>query len=167
MVTVLVSDPAGIRQYRANVVDQVRARLHAHRSDRELMAGASPDHSVGLALHAERILQPKSRTDLADALRGIVRMAQSEPKGPAAAKVICRQQVRQAISELLLLADRLDRPGPVSPQSVALARMVLTEGSGPLFRPDGHAYLAEQLQQALRVADSLEPVAAPPAWSHF
>jgi hypothetical protein len=158
MVSVLVRDGAGIRLHAANIHERVRARWHAHDSDRAFVAGVSPDDSVVLALHARRILRPRSRAALAGTLRRIVRSAQNGPAGRVAAAPISRPQVRGAVGELVELADRLDRAGPIGPQSVAMARVVLSEGSGPLFRHGGDQSLRQCLQHALRLADSLEPV---------
>jgi hypothetical protein len=157
MVSVLVREGAGIRLHAATVNERVQARLRAHGGDRALAEGASPDDSVVLALHARRILSPRARAALASSLRRIVYTTQDGSTGRTGAP-FSRPQVRRATVELVELADRLDRAGPIAPQSVAMARVVLADGSGPLFRHDADQSLRLRLRHALRVTDSFEPV---------
>ena len=49
---------------------------------------------------------------------------------------------------VLVLADRLADPTPVCPQGVAQARLLLMDGSGPLYNPRSHADLCDQAESA-------------------
>ena len=64
------------------------------------------------------------------------------------------EQVRGAAADLRLLASRLDGPGPVAPAGVARARLLVGDGTGPLYDrssdPDDLVRAAERALAALR-----------------
>jgi hypothetical protein len=113
--------------------DRLVARCRATRLDRALADGASPDDDVALTLRARLLLGRPLRGELAADLRSLVAMAwdPSPPRhgwGP-----VCRRRLREVTGELLGLARLLDAPGPVGVRGVALARLLLTDGAGPLY----------------------------------
>jgi hypothetical protein len=121
--------------------------LRAGRLDRELAAGRPPATDQALALHAERLTRPAARHRLAAALRRLVR-------GERAPVPIARERVCGAAPDLRLLASRLDGPGRVAPAGVARARLLVGDGTGPLYDrsadPDALARAAERALAALR-----------------
>jgi hypothetical protein len=130
---------------------RVSARLRVAALDRALAGGAVPESDVALTLHARRLISPTTRRQLAHALRGIVdssrRAARPPARWPGA-------HVAQAGSDLLALAERLERPEAVDACGVARVRLLLSDGGGPLHRNrDAHG-----LVQATREAvAALEP----------
>jgi hypothetical protein len=119
--------------------DRVRARLRAAELDRRLAGGASPESSVELMLRARRLIRPRERRRLARSLRMLVRSA-ARPGSGVATPPLARWDVLEAAAELERLAARLDAEGPVSVRSIALVRLLLTDGAGPLYlrsRPGG------------------------------
>jgi len=121
--------------------------LRAGRLDRELASGRPPENDRVLALHAERLTRPAARHRLAAALRRLVRCER-------AAVPVPYEQVRGAAADLRLLASRLDGPGPVAPAGVARARLLVGDGTGPLYDrssdPDDLVRAAERALAALR-----------------
>jgi hypothetical protein len=114
----------------------LRARLRAGSLDREL-AGGVP--SWASPLHAARALQltdGRHRTKLAGSLERIVDHA-SRPRADfigSAAVPPCREQVWDAMPQLLEIAARLRGPSPVAARGVALLVEILRDGAGPCYR---------------------------------
>lgn len=129
-------------------------RLRAGRLDRALAEGTPPEASPALALRAQRLTEPPRRRALADAFRRVVREV-PEGTGPLVGRVAPnRARVATATKELSLLADALASPGPVTAGGVAQARLLLTDGTGPLYNPRSCARLGAL---AARAADQLRP----------
>jgi hypothetical protein len=103
--------------------------------DRRLAAGEEPSSSVGLTLRARRLIAPRERRVLARSLRTFVARSPS-------------RHVEGARGELLDLADRLDRFGPVDVQGVAKVRVLLTDGGGPLYYNHGAPRLVAAAREA-------------------
>jgi hypothetical protein len=129
----------------APIAAHLAVHLRAGRLDRELAAGRAPATDQALALHAERLTRPAARHRLAAALRRLV-------CGERAAVPVAR--VRGAAPDLRLLASRLDGPGPVAPAGVGRARLLVGDGTGPLYDrsadPDDLVRAAERALAALR-----------------
>src|SRR6476659_6321929 len=130
---------------------RVSARLRVAVLDRALAGGAVPESDVALTLHARRLISPTMRRPLARALRGIVdvsrRPSLSQGRWPGA-------RVARAGSDLLALAERLERPAAVDARGVALVRVLLSDGGGPLHaNRDAHRLV----QAAREAAAALEP----------
>jgi hypothetical protein len=125
---------------RPTLGDRVRARTRGPVLDRALACGARPETDVALVLRARRLLAPRGRRRLADALRHRV-------------KERCGPQVSLASEDLLALAARL-QDGAVDIQGVALVRVLLTDGAGPLHFDRGADRLVAAARQA---AVALEP----------
>lgn len=130
--------------------DRLVARLRARRLDRALARGTSPESSAPLALRAQRLTEPEQRGSIARELRRIVRESQ-ESRRPTLSHVMpSRSRVRDARKELIRLADRLEEPGPVAAGGVAQARILLTDGTGPLYNADSCTTLVAGAARALR-----------------
>jgi hypothetical protein len=68
-----------------------------------------------------------------------------------------RGSVWAAREELRRLAEMLEDPGPVAAGGVAQARILLTDGTGPLYNPQSRTTL---LSGAARAVRELRPWAA-------
>lgn len=113
---------------------RLRVRFSRWRLDREIaMDGPVP----GTALHLLRVAQlaePRTRHQVAVRLRGVVDDAML-PYVRLNAVPLRRAEVLAWREGLLGLADWLDNRGPVSPRGVARARVLITDGTGPLYNP--------------------------------
>jgi hypothetical protein len=98
------------------------------------VAGASPESSVPLALHAEHLCAPSQRRLLARSLRRIVALSEAPAIGRRSVPVN-RVAVQRARGEIEFLAARLTTEGPIDVQGVAKLRALLSDGTGPLYRP--------------------------------
>jgi hypothetical protein len=130
---------------------RVSARLRAAALDRALAGGAVPESDVAVTLHARRLISPTTRRQLAYTLRGIVESARRPSRPPARWP---DAQVARAGSDLLALAERLERREAVDARGVARVRVLLSDGGGPLHVNRD----ADGLVQAAREAvAALEP----------
>jgi hypothetical protein len=151
MREVLLEQECGLSVRRVRVRDRLKARVRAGALDRQLVEGAGPDTSVALALHAARVYGPSQRRILA---RSLSRLAGSPDSHSARLHVpVDHEAVRRAYGELEAVADRLDGEGPVSVQGVARIRLLLADGTGPLYRAARPEQLRRELQSALRALD--------------
>jgi hypothetical protein len=125
--------------------------------DRDLAAGASPDACALLALRAQVLVQPSMRRLLARRVRQVLAEATGEdalrfldPRIP-----IQRNRVVDAADALQALIECLLLPGPLPARGVAMARLVLTDGAGPLYNPSA----ADDLRaRVLAAVEQLEPL---------
>jgi hypothetical protein len=108
---------------------RVSARVHVAGLDRALAGGAVPESDVALTLHARRLISPTMRRQLAHVLRGLVESSRRPSRPPVQWP---GAQIGRAGSDLLALADRLERPEAVDARGVARVRVLLSDGGGPL-----------------------------------
>jgi hypothetical protein len=127
MSTLLLESGDAVVGRRAGLRDRLTARLRAHALDRELARGVAPESCGALTLRARTLIGPSARAALARQLRRVVRDARGDHVW------LSRVAVRRVAHELDVLADRLDAPGPVDVRGVAEARLLLTDGTGPLY----------------------------------
>jgi hypothetical protein len=109
-----------------------RRALRAARraADAELVRRDSPP--LRLAWRVEELVTPKSRLELANTLRSLVRDA--SPRYLVSASPVNRLAVRAEAETLLTVSARLaDLTRPVSARGVILIERLLVDGSGPLY----------------------------------
>lgn len=157
MATLLLADRADthyITCCRSGVRVRLLARLRAWQLDVALAAGASPDSSAALSLRARTLISSKTRRELARAIRHLLHRAE-RPHHPFDPTVwICRREILAASAALEELAERLREPGPVDVRGIAQVKLLLTDGSGPLYNRPHTRDLPRSLQAAI---DALEP----------
>jgi hypothetical protein len=153
MIVVLEHD-AGMGLRRVRMRDRLLARIRAAALDAELAAGASPESSVVLALHAVHLSGPSQRRLLAGSLRRVAASADVPTRSRLKAPV-CSPAVRHAGTELQAVIDRLAAAGPVSVRGVARVRCLLADGTGPIYRKSAPDRLRDELRAALAVMDRI------------
>jgi hypothetical protein len=113
--------PAGVYVARpVRMRDRMAARLRAQSLDAALARGIDPETGAALALRARALTEHCRRRLLA---RGLERAAAA--RVPALAP------------QLVALAGRLSRPGPVAARGVAEVNLLLTDAGGPLYARRG------------------------------
>jgi hypothetical protein len=120
--------------------DRVACRLRAGALDRAIASGASSGDAV-LALRAGELVRRCQREELASGLRRVLRAAGRDP--------LVRREVLRGRAELARLASRLQAPGPVEARGVAQVRLLLTDGTGPLYNRGDVRAAAERALAAL------------------
>lgn len=150
---VLLHERAGLRLRRVRWRDRIVARARASTLDRQLAAGASPESSVALALHASRLCESSERLVLARSLTRISEAAEA-PVARRLAAPVHRPAVQRARTELAAVAGRLVASGPVDVQGVARVRTLVADGTGPLYRSAPSEQLRYELTDVLAALDS-------------
>jgi len=141
----------GLTVQRVTLRDRVRVRLRAVTLDRLLADGAPPEASAALALHATRVYKPAQRRLLARSLSRIACSSDSQPGRLGAP--LCREAIVRARPEIEAVAERLRTDGPVSVRGVAHIRLLLADGSGPLYGVSRPEQLRRELRSALVALD--------------
>jgi len=113
---------------------RLKVLVHRGRLDRLLADGQSPATNPLLAIRAAQLARPAPRRRLAASLRDAVCSLEDSafaqylrPEAPVAAA-----SVRACVREIDELTRALTGPSP-SPRGVAIVRVLLTDGAGPLY----------------------------------
>jgi len=149
---VVLEQGAGLGLRRVRLWDRMQARLRTSALDEQLAAGASPESSVALALHAGHLCRPQQRSLLARSLTEIAASCE-EPSRRRLKAPVCRHAVTRARAELVAVVDRLATAGPVDVRGVARIRNLLADGTGPLYRESRPGLLRDELRAVLRAMD--------------
>jgi hypothetical protein len=153
-------DPRNASAFR--VRDRLIARWRSMRLDRALAQGTPPEASGALLLRARALVAPRTRRDLGRALERIL----AEPAPAALIRVrvpVRRREVTRARDDLRLLAQRLAGPAPVDVRGVAQVRVLLSDGSGPLFWRRSADELSGRVREAIQALDLQAPHEPAPA----
>jgi hypothetical protein len=150
---VLVSPVAGTADVvvarRASWRDRLMARLRSTRLDTQLARGVAPTASAPLALRAEALGRSRFRTMLGERIRHVLDEAR-EPRRSLWARVpLHRKAVLAAAQELDELARQLLSPGPLAARGVAQVRLLLVDGSSPLYFSQAEVDLRAAVAEAL------------------
>ena len=85
---------------------------------------------------------------MANGLAGILRSARTGTHGMTAAVAPNSLDVLEAGAVIAAIERRLRAPEPVSPRGVAMVRLLLIDGNGPLYRPGDPGTLGDRLRAA-------------------
>lgn len=123
---------------------RLRVQLARGSLDRQIARGVALADTPALALRARQLAAESARRSLAADLRHVVSYAERvESRTPLSAVMLEPARVRAGRGAILRLAERLEAPAPVSPQGVALARVLLTDAASPLFDRDSERTVTE------------------------
>ena len=147
MSTLLLTEGDAVIERRTRLLDRLEAWLRAGSLDRELARGVAPETCGALSLRARALVGPCARSRLARQLRRVVRDARGGHVWMT--HVALRPDVAEAAAELDTLADRLAAPAPVDVRGVAEARLLLTDGTGPLYFRGAAGDLRSMVARAL------------------
>ena len=136
--------------------------LYCLRLDRELASGRAAESSEKHALRATQLAGLAARHRLACFLRRVVDDAR-KPRVPLhGARVPLHSEGVIEWSEALLgLAERLERPAPMSAIAVARVSVLLRDGTGPLYSRRSQRSLDEALWW---IADGMRESCPPHDW---
>jgi hypothetical protein len=151
------ADPAGVVVRRVRMADRIAARVRVLSLDRQLAAGAPPESTAALTLRAQRLLRPQERKRMAQVLRDLVRHVE---RSPSIALPLARRHVLDAAPLFHRLAHRLDGAEPVDVRGVAIARLLITDGTGPLYSSRSSRELAEAVEDALHAVPATHQAVA-------
>ena len=132
---------------RAPLTKRIAARLFADKFDRMLAVGVPAPAGSALAAHAARVTSFDERVGLARTLRSV--LDASNRDAPMSSRIpLNAHNIAAARHRIEEIALRLHSPLPVSPRGMARLRLLLSDGTGPLYRY-GHGDLEGRLGAAL------------------
>jgi hypothetical protein len=154
--TLALSDPMVIQPCR--LTDRLLARALGASLDQQLAAGCLPESTRLLAARARDIVSLPRRTSLSDNWDHLLRVAQRGssrrlPNVPLRSAAILAAE--PAIRELI---ERLTAPLPVGARGVAMASVLLTDPTSPVYGRRGPRSLADLLQAAIIQLDPAQPL---------
>ncbi|OYN78453.1 hypothetical protein [Mycolicibacterium sphagni] len=132
----------------ATLAARLRARLFAGRLDRDVEAGILPLPGSSLAVHMARLTSVEEREALAHTLRLALDEVRYGRQGMSSRVPVHLQRLascRGVIDDITLL---LHSPRPVRARGMARLRLLLCDGSGPLYQ-GGRGSLAAELRGIL------------------
>jgi len=142
-------NPGCVIVARARASARVRARMSARRLDRALAAGASPDSSAGLSVHAHELIGTRARGLLSRSIRRLLQDALCPLRPLSFSVPVCRAKVVRAQRTLEDLAERLDGDEPLNACGLARLRVLLSDGTGPVYDRPHADDLAPALERAI------------------
>jgi hypothetical protein len=130
--------------------ERLLARICVARLDRELAGGASPDTSAALALRARALLRPHVQCGLAAQVTRVLAEGMGPVQRVRGSRVPVRRDNIQAAADMLReLIDRLSCPGLLPVKGIAMVRILLADGAGPIYHRGPAEELLSALEQAL------------------
>jgi hypothetical protein len=140
---VVAVDRRAARAFAPSPLARVFARLRGRALDRALIDGADPAAGPQLAAHAARLTARSTRARVA---RTLERLSGTASEPPRLWGVLpSRRAIAANADELRALAVLLRGTSPLYAQGIAMLRILVSDGTGPVYTdPDGQV-LAEQL----------------------
>jgi hypothetical protein len=119
---------------------RIAARVHTDRYDRMLAVGAPALAGSGLAVHSARLASTAEREAIARTLRRVVEETHRPPNVPAGLRfriAAYRNNVEGTEEIIDAITLRLHSPRPIGVRGMARLRVLLSDGTGPMFRRGG------------------------------
>jgi hypothetical protein len=135
----------------------VAGRLFASRLDRRLAAGTAPESGRLLASRAQTLVSAAARSALADNWHHLLRAARRPPTPITGRAPLCRDRITGAEPEIRQMIDALVAPAPLAAGAVAMAGLLLSDGTGPLYNRGCTLDVRETVRQ---VTARLDPSAS-------
>jgi hypothetical protein len=145
-----VFDGAAGFGFHAPVGARLLAWLRPGRFDRLVAEDELLPLGHAVTAHAQRIISAAERKAIARTMRRSVR----EVKGVTVTDTLTARvrlhgaNIRAAAAQMEAIALRLESPYPITPRGMALLRLLLSDGAGPVYR-HGRGELTERLREVL------------------
>ena len=162
LILIDTHDPSRFVLRRNRMWIRVLANLRASSLDRQLAAGRPPESGRLLAARAQKLVSPRMRRKLANDWERVVDLARYSPPNHCPHVPVCRHEVAAAEPELSEMLSFLLAPRPTAVRGVAMVRVLLSNGAGPLFNRHSPIGLRAAVRQATA---SLDPSTALAAWA--
>jgi hypothetical protein len=145
--------------------DGALARVFGASLDASLAAGCPPESSRLLAARARAIVSLRSRRSMADSWEHVLRVARraqrarrAGSRATAAAVPVRADRVVAAEPAIRDLMNRLAAPLPVPARGVAMARVLLTDGTSPVYNRHARVALSDAVAAAAAQLDPALPL---------
>jgi len=148
----------------AGLGDTVLARVFGASLDAALAAGSPPESSRLLAARARDIVSLRKRRSAAGYWEHLLRRARAQqarrawPHAPAGAVPVSADQIMAAEPLICDLISRLSAPLPVPARGVAMAHVLLTDATGPVYERHSPVSLAAALEEVTVQLDPALPL---------
>jgi hypothetical protein len=148
--TALKSHTSSVPSTRQSEGGFVRAlvRLKAASLDRRLAAGEAAASDQLLAARANLLVEWQGRRCLAEDWEHLLSAARKPTVARSPRLPLQSEAIVGAEHYVRELVAKLRQPADVSPRGVALARLLMTDGAGPLYNPRRAADLVPALRSA-------------------
>jgi hypothetical protein len=155
--TVLLGSTAprcsGFVVHRCYPWDRVLARLHALALDADLASGYPADNDRLHAVRAGMLVEPGSRERLARHWEGLLLRAE-RPRGANDPRVpLARARILAADEDIRQLVRDLRAGLPVPARGVAMANLLLIDGTGPVYNVRSERDLRMAIRDAIHYLD--------------
>ena len=145
---------------------QVLARVFGASLDESLASGSAPESSSLLVVRARDIVSLRRRTATAGNWERLLRVSRqfadmppAPPSGArAAAMPVCAGRIAATEPAIRQLISCLSVSLPVPAQGVAMARVLLTDATGPVYNRRSRVSLAAALEDAIAYLDPALPL---------
>jgi len=154
--TIVTGSPLLLRPSR--LADRTLARMLGASLDRRLAVGQLPELSPLLAARAQRIVAISSRRELARNWEHLLRVARRVQGTYHPARAIRSGQVIAAEPAVGELVRSLSAPLPVAARGVAMATVLLTDATGPVYNPHSRVPLDAAVEAAIAQLDPALPL---------
>ena len=162
LLFVSTSDPVRLVAGRYSSGIRLLAGLLSTRLDHALANGCSPDTSRMLAARASELVSVEMRHRISTCLGRVVAQAERGPVMRNSRSALNRTAILACREEIAEVRDRLQDAQPVSVSGVAIANVLVTDGTGPIHN---RRFAACELRELLRqVSIELDPLVAPRCW---
>jgi hypothetical protein len=150
--TVVVADVAGRRWAlaRPRLWDRLVVRWRTLTLDGQLAAGKPVEADRRRALRAALLVEPGTRDELADCWQNVLGRAGRVRTGTGVRMPLQRSRVLAADADIRRLIVALRASAPVPARGVAIARMLLNDGTGPLYNARSTLPLGAAVRDAIR-----------------
>ena len=140
-------EPASVS---ASAGNRIAAFLLAPALDRRLAAGASLDESVLLAARAQMLCSLAQRQRLTRSWLAVLHSAARKPGLLSSRTSLRRSAVASAHGDIRLMLAVVQGTPAIRPRGLALAHLLLTDGTGPLHNRRSGVDLATAVREAAR-----------------
>jgi len=159
------SDATWVVARRERRRDRLTAWMRAQSLDEQLARGESPDDGRARSARAALLVSPRTRERLARCWEGLLDRAQQPSGVPGPHVPLPRARILATADDIRAVAAALRARRPVPARGVAMANLLVRDGTGPLYdrravAPDLRAVLREITD---RLDASAELLASPPA----
>jgi len=149
--TVIVRDVDGRRWsvIRPRLRDRLLVRWRASTLDARLASGRPAECSRPMAVRADQLVEPTARAELADCWQNVLGTA-TRVGGTGLRVPVVRSRVLAAEREIRRMIAALRTAAPVPARGVAIARLLLIDGTGPLYNVRSARHLHVAVSEAIR-----------------
>jgi hypothetical protein len=153
-------DPERLIPCRSGPGVRALARVGAWTLDRRLASGRSPESGRLLAARAEQLVAQPARRALAGQWANLLVQARRHPTLRDHKAHLCRDRIIGAEPDVRVMLEALVRPAPVPARGIALAALLLGDGTGPLYNRHTSADLHRVLWNVTKALDPASGLSA-------